>query len=106
MKHGLNKRSMIHWITWGVTGITLVLWFPIIALGILKLKEWITSSSIYQSLLASGTSHMNGYEPEVVTGTMYALIFSTEDWMMMVGTLVLMIILWSIKIKANKKVKK
>ena len=106
MKQRLNKRRIIHWITWGVTGITLILWFPIIALGVLKLKDFITTST----LLTSSTSSMNiygiqAYEPEVVTDTIYALIVSFEDWIMMFGALVLAIILWAVKIRNNKKCK-
>ena len=108
MKHGLNKRSVIHWITWGMTGITLVLWFPIITLGILKLKDFMTTRTLYQASLTSSTSNMNiygmkAYEPEVVADTVYALIFSVEDWIMMFGALVLVIILWVVKIRNNKK---
>ena len=100
----MNKKRLLGGATWLVTISALVLWFPIIALGVLKVKEWITSSSIYQSLIT--TSRMNGYEPEAINSMSYAIMASTKDWVMMFGTLALAIILWAFKIKSNKKGKK
>lgn len=106
----MNKKRLLGGVTWLATWLatisTFVLWFPIIAFGVLKLKDFITASTLYQASLTSSTSSMKLYEPEVVTDTTYALIFSVEDWSMMLGTLVLAIILWAVKIREHKKVKK
>ena len=102
----MNKKRLLGGVTWLATISVLVLWFPIIALGVLKLKEFITSRTFYQALLTSSVSSMNGYEPESVTQTTYAIIASVEDWIMMFAILVLTIILWGIKIKSNRKMKR
>lgn len=49
---------------------------------------------------------MKAYELEVVTDTIYTLIFSVADGVMMFGTLVLAIILWGVKIRNHKTAKK
>lgn len=107
----MNKKQLLGGVTWLVTISALVLWFPIIALGVLKLKDFMTSSTFYQASLTSSTSRMKlygmkVYEPEVVTDTTYAIIASVEDWIMMFATLALAIILWAVKIREHKKAKK
>lgn len=107
----MNRKRLLSGVTWLATISTLALWFPMIAFGVLKLKDFMTASTLYQASLTSSTSSMKlysmkVYEPEVVTDTIYALIFSVEDWIMMFGTLVLAIILWAVKIRDHKKVKK
>lgn len=107
----MNKKRLLSGVTWLATISAFVLWFPIIAFGVLKFKDFMTTSTLYQASLTSSTSRMKlyvmkVYEPEVVTDTTYALIASVEDWIMMFGTLVLVIILWAVKIRSHKKVKK
>ena len=108
----MNKKRLLGGVTWIATISTLILWFPIIALGVLKLKDFITSRVSHQVVRTPTlttmltTTKINRYEPEVVTDTIYALIFSVEDWIMMFATLVLAIILWGVKIRCHKKVKK
>lgn len=102
----MNKKQLLGGVTWLVTISALVLWFPIIALGVLKLKDFMTSSTFYQALLTSTTNEMNGYGPVAGTQTIYAIVSSVEDWIMMFATLVLAIILWGVKIRCHKKVKK
>lgn len=108
----MNKKRLLGGVTWLVTISTLVLWFPIIALGVLKLKDFITSRVSHQVVRAPTlttmltTTKINRYEPEVVTDTIYALIVSVEDWIMMFGALVLAITLWGVKIRENKRAKK
>lgn len=108
----MNKKRLLGGVTWLATISTLILWFPMIALGILKLKDFMTSRVSHQVVrtptLATmlTTTKINRYEPEVVTDTIYALIFSVEDWIMMFGALVLAITLWGVKIRENKRAKK
>ena len=105
----MNKKRLLSGVTWLVTISTLVLWFPIIALGVLKLKDFMTSRVSYQAVRTPNlvtmltTTKINRYEPEVVTDTIYALMISVEDWIMMFATLVLAIILWGVKIRCYRK---
>lgn len=101
----MNKKRLLGGVTWLATISALVLWFPIIALGVLKLKDFITDSTFYQTLFTLMPNEMNSYKPVAENQTTYAIIASAKDWMMMFSTLALTIILWYVKIKSNKKVK-
>ena len=99
MKHGLNKRSVMHWLTWGVTGITLVLWLPLIisrivmVINLFKVKQKASSIGIIGG--ADGptaifvTSKIG--PPGLILGGFLLLM------------LVMTITLWIIKVRINKK---
>lgn len=99
MKHGLNKRSVMHWLTWGVTGITFVLWLPLIIswivmiIHLFKVKEEASSIGIIGG--ADGPAAI------FVTSKIGLPGLSWGGFLLLM--LGMTIILWIIKVGINKK---
>lgn len=99
MKHGLNKRSVMHWLTWGVTGMTLVLWLTLVisrivmVINLFKVKQEASSIGIIGG--ADGPTAIFVTSkiglPGLILGGLLLLM------------LVMTITLWIIKVRSNKK---
>ena len=100
MKHKWNKRRIIHWVTWVVTTITLILWIPTIIgkilIGIQMFKVNKEASSIGIIGGADG--------PTAIYLTTSKIGPSGLSWgsflLLMLG---ITFVLWMIKVKLNKK---
>lgn len=99
MKHGLNKRSVMHWLTWGVTGMTLVLWLPLIisrivmVINLFKVKQEASSIGIIGG--ADG--------PTAIFVTRKTGLPGLSRGGFLLLMLVMTITLWIIKLRSNKK---
>lgn len=93
----MEKQKVINIVTWIVTIITVMLWLPVLAIGVFMIKCYITQSDGTSIGIIGGADG-----PTSIYVNTFAFVGGVSDFIILGAMLTLTIILWYIKIKLKR----
>ena len=93
----MEKQKVINIVTWIVTMITVILWLPVLVMGVFMIRYYITQCHDTTIEIIGGA-----YEPTSIYVSTFAFIGGVSDFIILGVMFILTIVLWYIRIKLKR----